>query len=282
MAAPSGGGGGARMSKLLEFRGVQVRFGGVRAVDGLDMEVEAGTIHALIGPNGAGKSTALNCVSRFYDPSAGDIRFGGASLLPRAPHETARLGIGRTFQNLELCGRLSALDNVLIGMSATTPDTNPFWPGPGRRAAERRAREEAMALLERVGLAAQAGVQANHLAFGQQKLLDLARALGAKPRLLLLDEPAAGLRAREIRELDAMLAGLCRRDGITILLVEHVMSLVMSIADRVTVLNFGRKIAEGSPAEIRRDEAVVDAYLGQAAAAGATPADAGAGVDVAA
>jgi branched-chain amino acid transport system ATP-binding protein len=253
------------MTALLEYAGVEVRFGGVRAVDGLDMQVHEGSIHALIGPNGAGKSTALNCVSRFAQPRAGDIRFCGASLLARAPHAIAGLGIGRTFQSLELCGRLSALDNVLIGLSATTPDSSPFWFGRRRRAAEAKAREEAMVLLDLVGLAAQAGMQTNHLAFGQQKRLDIARALGSKPRLLLLDEPAAGLRAREVRELDALLVSLSRQRGITILLVEHVMSLVMAIADRITVLNFGRKLAEGCPSEIRCNTMVVDAYLGQTA-----------------
>ncbi len=236
------------MSAILEFAGVDIRFGGLVAVAGLDMVVEAGSIHALIGPNGAGKSTALNAVSRFNTPRGGDIRFEGESLLPLPPHAISRRGIGRIFKNIELCGRLSTLDNVLIGMSVAfqgrAPDT-----------------EAARGLLEQVGLAELAQAPASRLTFGQQKLLDLARALACRPRLLLLDEPAAGLRKREIQALDALLVSLAR-GGLTILLVEHVMSLVMAVADRITVLNFGQKIAEGAPAEIRGNQAVIEAYLG--------------------
>jgi len=251
------------MTALLEITGLEVRFGGVRAIAGLDLAVEAGTIHALIGPNGAGKSTALNCISRFYDPDGGEIRFEGQSLLRRPPHAVAGLGIGRTFQNLELCAQSSALENVLIGMSPKLDGGNPFWPGRRRRAEDRRARETGMALLERVGLAGKADTPAGQLAFGQQKLLDLARALACEPRLLLLDEPAAGLRLREVRALDDLLVQLAASSAVTILLVEHVMALVMSVAQRVTVLNFGQKIAEGTPEEIRRQACVVEAYLGR-------------------
>ena len=248
---------------LLTVKGLAKHFGGLKAVDGVDMQVRRGEIQALIGPNGSGKTTILNMLSGLYVPTAGEISLGGAAIAGKKPHVITSLGMARTFQNIRLFGELTVLDNVLIGRHTHSRAglLGSILRLPSQRMEEAQIRARALEMLEFVGLKGKEFAQANSLPYGQQRLLELARALASDPQLLLLDEPAAGLNAAETEALVGLLFQICTH-GITILLVEHDMNLVMNVSDHITVLNFGRKIAEGSAEQIEKNQEVIDAYLG--------------------
>jgi branched-chain amino acid transport system ATP-binding protein len=257
---------------LLEVSALTKRFGGLLAVNDVSFEVDTGEIVSMIGPNGAGKTTAFNCVTGLYPTTSGTVVFDGRPITGQPPHRITRLGVARTFQNIRLFSYMTAVDNVMVGahwwMTARVWDS--VIRSPRARADERRVEQRALELLELLGLSRYAGSYARELPYGLQRRLEIARALAAQPRILLLDEPAAGLNPQEKKELMALIARL-RDEGLTIFLIEHDMKVVMEISDRIVVLDHGVKITEGKPIEVRNNPQVIEAYLGQGAAERSAP-----------
>jgi ABC-type branched-subunit amino acid transport system ATPase component len=251
------------MISLLSAKGLRKSFGGVHAVRDVSFDIAQGSVFAIIGPNGAGKSTMLNLISGVYQPEAGSLKFSGSDLAGKSAHRRVRLGIARTFQKIRLFKQLSVLDNVVAGFHIH--HRIPAWQylihADSFRRDHARCRAEAMDLLSFMGLAAKRDTLAGSLAYGEQRMLEFARALATRPKLLLVDEPAAGLNAAEVDALlDRIL--ITRDRGVTIVLVEHNMELVMNVADRVLVMDYGQHLFEGAPADVQKNPAVVSAYLG--------------------
>lgn len=258
--------------RLLEVRGLTMDFGGLRAIDSVNLDIFAGEIVALIGPNGAGKTTFFNCVTGIYEPTAGDVLIhppGGVSrrINGMKPNRITALGMARTFQNIRLFPAMTVLENVMIGRHCRTGTTilDAIWRSRRAVREERETVAKSYQLLERVGLADSADEFARSLAYGAQRRLEIARALATDPFLLLLDEPAAGMNPQETQELDELIVRLRAQERVAILLIEHDMKLVMNISDRIYVMEYGKEIAQGTPREIKENRAVIEAYLGEEA-----------------
>ena len=248
---------------LLEVKDLSIHFGGVKAVQNVSFNIDAGIVYAVIGPNGAGKTTLFNLITGVYKPTTGEIRLDGEPIHGKSPNELAERGVARTFQNLQICMNMSAIENVMVGAHLRL-DRNLFkaalrWPS--LRTRDRDLREEAAELMRFVGLEGYTNARADAMSYGVLKRLEIARALAMKPRMIFLDEPAAGLNPKETIEVDQLVRKVAD-SGITVVLVEHDMKMVMNLSDRILVLDYGRKLAEGTGEEVRKNPDVIAAYLG--------------------